>query len=400
MTVATASNDIGALEDGSAKPSATDEFATADAFLLGWRVGLMYGRSIPDKAQSLDAAPARLVASRDLRGVEEIQSDVAGIRVAINGLERAQGNISAELPNTEDLEACLQEIGGDNAAARIRLSQFRLHLGLLRALMATGAPFGDAYDLGCAMAEMSRLPAGKQLDRLKPHLASRLRAKGTPRGVGPEPDEAHLRTAWLREAFGRHRVDDIAGRLQDLASALPAHAGRSVARSVEAFGASVQAGTRSMPANLNWDSTRIALERQGLIWRSLLAGEKQAFDMLTAENYIEVARRWFRSSRTLFRAYVRLFWFPVLILVLLLAGAVVAAVQGHTAGSIASALAAALAAVAGTRGAKASVGRIAGEFARPLWQRQAEEVVADTITQPLNPAPRESTRAVVAAPSQ
>lgn len=356
------------------------------AFRLGWMMGLLYARRIPTRPQPHGVAPIRLPANGGLRAAEQIASDLAAINAATRALARAtQDRAATELPSTAEAEAQLAGIGTHGTPERLRISIFELHLKLLQTLTSADAQLGDVYDMGRVLAEMSRLPMGRQLERLAPRLTKRLRPVRQTAVTGSAdspPSAPELHTAWLKEIFDRHRIESLAARLEDLSSALPEHAGRAVAYSLMRFARQVQDAVKSTPAALNWDWTQTTLERQGGIWRSLLSGDKNAHDMLTPDSYVAIARRWFVSSRSLLGAYLRLFWLPLLLVLLLLAIAVSAAAIGSTAGGAVAGIVAALAALGlGTRGTQATLGQVTGKLARPLWDGQVEDVLAETITQ-------------------
>jgi hypothetical protein len=354
------------------------------AFRLGWSMGLLYTRRVPDKPQPRGQAPVRLPGMSDLRQGESIDCDLAAIAASIGALSRGTADTGVALPSVADAQMCFAKIGEDGAVERFRLALFELHVGLLRSLTAAGPRLGDAYDLGRALAELSRLPAGRQLDRLAPQLTRRLRQPSGDGAAPVPPTVPELHTAWLRERFGRHRISSLCARLADLSSALPDHTGGAVASSLELFGRQVRDATRSAPAALNWDRTTTTLERQGRLWRSLLTGDKSIHDVLKPQDYVTIARCWFATSKALLWAYLKHFWWLALVVALLLLIAVAAAALGSSAGGAVAGVAAALSALGlGARSTQATLGRVAGELSRPLWDGEVEAVLAQTITQPL-----------------
>jgi hypothetical protein len=362
------------------------------AFRLGWAMEHLYERRIPEKPQPRGSPPACLPSATDLRMGEAIERDLAAIRTALRVLSQAPELSQVELPTPADTEAQFASVIDADSAKGFRLSLLALHLGLARSLGAADFRFGQAYDLGRALAELSRLPSGAHLARLTPELSTVLRSgRATARkdvasdaDTRAEPTESEVLVAWCNRRFDPHRVTSLVGKLQDLASALPAHTGKAVAGSLGRVAEQIQTAVHDDPEGLSWPRVRTTLERQGQIWRSLLAGELDAHEALLPDSYIEVARRSLETSRVLLSKYVRIFWAPLLLVLILVAGAIAAATIGSSVGgSIAGVAALLTTLVFGAQGARMSVATVVAELPRPLWDAGVDEVLAKTITQPM-----------------
>jgi hypothetical protein len=112
---------------------------------------------------------------------------------------------------------------------------------------------GKAYGLGRALADTCRKPS----------------------------DAATLKTE-----LGRNRVANLLGWLDDLSSALRAHAAHSVA---ESLGRCCDWSEDHGVADVD-QRTLATLRRQGEPWRALLSGEKRATETLEIDNYLDAAQ--------------------------------------------------------------------------------------------------------------
>jgi hypothetical protein len=341
------------------------------AFRLGWTVGRLYTRALPKSPQPRKVPPSKLPAGRDLRGTELIRRDLAQIAATLRMLDKASAGSGVALPAADTAADAFERLHEDESGEdRFRLAVVDLHIGLLRDLGAADFRLGKAYDVGRALADMTRLPAGHRLERLKPDLEK-----------AAEPPDRDLREVWLLREFGEYRTATIMGKLDDLGSAFPEHAGRAVSKSIAAFARPLRDEIEAHGPAFDWRQVETILQRQGEVWRTLLSGEKVGRDMLGPLDYVRVAAGWMRETRTLARDYARLFWLAIAVAVLLAAGGIVLAAAGTDEGASIAGIAAVITSLAvSLKGASATLGRAGEQLARPLWQLEVEDVLAAVIT--------------------
>lgn len=133
------------------------------------------------------------------------------------------------------------------------------HLELMPALLAADFRLGKAYLLGRGLAHTCLRPDGRET---------------------------------LDYAFGPRMVG-LKSALADLASALPEHASRSVSLSLTAWEKWVSVRTvdgHALDFDIQWAGVRLALRRQGELWRAVISGEKCAYDMLEPKDYLRAAK--------------------------------------------------------------------------------------------------------------
>jgi hypothetical protein len=165
-------------------------------------------------------------------------------------------------------------------------------------------------------------------------------------------------------------VTAIADVLDDLTTALPPHAGRSVGNSIRAW---QRAHTPPGPE---------VLQAQCELWRIVLTGEKRATELLEPENYIDAAEKLavkLRATATvLLRQYAP--W-VVLIAALLIGGAIVLLFVHGTASRTAAGLSSVLVALGLTwKGVGTTLGKLAGRLEAPLWGAELDGAVTEAIT--------------------
>jgi hypothetical protein len=220
-------------------------------------------------------------------------------------------------------------------------------------LMAASIRMGRALDLGFDLANTCR----------------------TRQETAPDAAES----AFL-DLFGP-RVVKVQEALADLATSLPEHAARGVMLSLAEW--QVWAGRLTLnKAPVSWPDPAVtdALQRQGEVWRSVLAGEKLGQDMLSADDYFGAMRELVKGQ-FLKRPWI---WIAVLVSVaLIIVGAIF--VLGNTAaatkvvGGVVPLLG-----VAGISAAtvKSFAGNIARELERQVWGAELDFAIADALTVP------------------
>jgi hypothetical protein len=174
------------------------------------------------------------------------------------------------------------------------------------------------------------------------------------------------------QAIASPEVTGMIDALDDLTSALPAHAGRGVANSVRLW-QDVEAG--HVPG-------RDVLEAQCELWRTVLTGEKLATQLLEPENYIDAAEQLAVKLRATAAVLLRqyLVW-VIVILVLLFGGAALLLIAPNGASDTAAGLSGVLAALGLTyKGVGPTLGKLAGQVEAPLWGAELDGAVTAAIT--------------------
>jgi hypothetical protein len=139
-------------------------------------------------------------------------------------------------------------------------------------------------------------------------------------------------TAWMPcdpESFQRllnpYRVAELDSWLAGLPDVLGDEAVTAVRGSLRAWSAWA-ADPYFSRRKLNWKhdgrSVKLALRRQGAVWRGLLSGEQQPATLLTAEAYVAAADMSLRRAGFLARQVLAHFWYAVVPLLALVGGLV------------------------------------------------------------------------------
>ena len=354
------------------------------AFALGWHVAELYRRRAAPIHRATDAAPESNAGAAD---PHEADPDSAA-QAATGGAEPAAGPAEGahargpNLPGISRLTAAeldtlhLDEIRVDVAAlsrrivhaglrvphlphssdlagrhADARYDRCReLHVSLLSILTATDFRLGKAYGLGRALADTSR--------------------------------EAHD-AATLAEQLGGGRIANLRSWVGDLTSALPAHAGHAVDRSLDYWEQWAQAA----PAEkLDGDPLRtalLALRRQGELWRSLLTGEKQGTDLLELDDYVAAAGNAMRRASAVCGRFLLRFWWVVLVVVVLAAGGVTLILVADRTTNILAGAGALIASAGITwRTTSATLGSVFTKIEGPVWGAELDQAIVYALTLP------------------
>ncbi|MGA2928764.1 MAG: metallophosphoesterase, partial [Solirubrobacteraceae bacterium] len=183
----------------------------------------------------------------------------------------------------------------------------------------------------------------------------------------------------LARQFGT-RVVDVQEALADLASSLPAHAGRSVSLSLAQWEYWASDPKLSKhPVKWPQEGVEDALARQGQVWRSVLSGEKLGKDMLATTDYFGALRT--LVSRFLKRPWV---WMLLFAAVAALGGGLYLFIAQHgTLVRIAGAFLSALGAVGiSTATLKRALSDVAKEIETQVWDAELDYAIADAVTVP------------------
>ncbi len=318
--------------------SAKAQGEVAAAVALGWYLAALAHPGEP----RLTAAAAR----GDLGAIDEITDaqvvDFCGshAQVAFAKLKELVTKTALSLP-TEELEKCLAAAEADarrDAAADVDSKA-------LAVLSATDVRLGKAYFVGRALLNLTSRPTPEAT--LKSHL------------TGP-------------------RVALLVAGIDDLSSALAAHAGHSVRASVVEWRKSIETGSEVAPEN---EETWLQLSRQGELWRTLLSGEKWGPDMLEIPDYLDAAERLSRRMRALAWTVLQRFWLLVVLIVALFGGGVLLITSTPTDAAVVAGAGTVLASLGlSWRGLGRSLGGLAGKVERPLWGAEIDTAITQAIT--------------------
>lgn len=263
------------------------------------------------------------------------------VKVACGKLRGLVEQATLEMPGIEELERCVDaaEDGARRDAADV------LDARALAVLSAADARLGKAYGVGRALMVLTTPPA---------------------------------EGAALAESLTEQRIAPVLAAVDDLVSALPPHAGHSVARSIVEWQRSVADRSTVVPDGPEgwWQ-----LARQGELWRALLSGEKSGLDMLEIPDYLDAADRLAQRMRGMAAQVLKRFgWLVALVVGLFALGVVLVLVSGKSAAVVAGA-GTILASLGLTwRSAGQSLGALAGKLERPLWGAELDVAITQAIT--------------------
>jgi hypothetical protein len=330
---------VSAAKEQPSTPQPDPHVATA--FALGWQIAELYRPDSPSHVP-----PANL---EDLPGIGKLD-EAQRQRIALRQVQAALAKLAEPMekghvaePDLAELETCLMQptdAGTQQDAVR------KLHVELLESLTAADFRLGKAYGIGRSLADTTRNPASAEtlLAELEPH-----------------------RIAQLRE------------RIDDLATALPAHAGHGVSISLarwterlfpterpETPGTTHEAGDQLERAS----EALPVLERQGQLWRALLSGEKSGPDMLRTRNYIDAVWR-----------LLRRYW-PLIALVLLLfvGGLTYIIIEGSKTAFVAGVSAIVASFGLTWKGVGSTLGAAGAKAELHIWGGEIDTAIADAVT--------------------
>jgi hypothetical protein len=310
-----------ALKDDAGDPN------VSVAFQLGWTIEVIAHSPGDDTVKTLpgldgypDATFPKILGQRLSGALAKLKDVVvkAGLEIAPSVAKLAGTLTTGATPSGPD---AVQSIHGDVVAM----------------LIGTDRKLARAYGLGRALRRLTSPP------------------------VAPED-------------FADATIAPIINGLDDLSSAFPPHAGRSVGLSMQRWQTTLKASPGELP-----DPEE--LKRQGELWRSLLGADKVGRDMLEPENYLDAATNLARRySRIVWRALRPFLPWVVLALVLFVGGVVLIVADDKT-GTVVAGIGGILASLGLTwKGAGGALGDLAGKLERPLWGAELDVAIADAIT--------------------
>jgi hypothetical protein len=305
------------------------------AFTLGWQVAELYrpgGESRPPANRDDLPTFDRLSAAEQLTiSLLQIDAGVARVSPALIA-------VNLGVPDTTELGPAFAPPPDEGARSE---AVHTIHIALLSALTAAELRLGRAYGLGRALADTCR---------------------------------HHDSGSALAREFDTQRIAQLRSWLDDLASVLPAHAAKSVSRSLANWEDAVHLAAA--------DELVEYAPRQGELWRTLLSGEKAGVDMLTVSNYLDAAGGMITTCRKVVERFLRRFWWlSILIVVLFVGGILLIALAASSAASVVAGAAGVLASVGLTwKGVGNALGGPAGALEQHVWGAELDAAIADAIT--------------------
>jgi hypothetical protein len=339
----------------------SDAIATAvprsrygDAVALGWQMAVLYRDATRQQTVQPDL-PDTLPTIHEVSAGRRTEFAIAETMATLGRLEMAGATDAAT-----KLDQAFKNAEG--SAEDVKRAAYVLHMEILRESNAQDRALGKAYELGKELADTC---------------------------------PAEIDVEAMAEQLNRYRLDELGRWLADLATLLPDHASRAVRVSMARWKIAAKDGAASPLFNDKEVGTiHRELDRQVQIWRSLLTGEKQATDMLGTDGYARAVSFAVSDTRRLILGYTwRFLPFVIGVLALLAAGVWGVTEYEATSKVIASLTAIAAALGLSWKGIATTLGRVAGEIERPIWQGSLDLVVADAITQ----QPATSVRLTIAA---
>jgi hypothetical protein len=225
------------------------------AFNLGWLVSHIYRfPTISDDKKVADTNRDEL--PRALGGMEDL---LAWNRVELLTKQFAAGASlfwpKAKVTELTHTLSVADLFTKEKPVEELRRRTWQQHVVLLADLYTKDARLGRSYELGLALSETALEWPGDAEDS-------------------------------VRRRFASQRIALLSGWLIDLKTCFPKHTAEAV-RVTLAFWAWCLETSR---AKLDAPSMQSALRRQGELWRSLLAGEKDPRDLLEVSHYVAAAR--------------------------------------------------------------------------------------------------------------
>jgi hypothetical protein len=330
---------IDAAKQSAVEP-ATDPRVSA-AFALGWQMAELY--------RAKWKSPGAQTAAGDLPGVGRLQADER-VEIAVRQLEAGVAKLAdairsagLQVPPTEDVRKNLTPpVDETDRIQAVR----EFHVQLLSSLTAADFRLGKAYGLGRALADTCR-------------------SRGT--------------LAEVQAEFKAGRIAKIRSWLDDLASAFPAHAAKSVGESLGRWATSLSPPDgkgQGVP-----DDALKLLRRQGQLWRALLSGEKSGPDMLEINNYLDAATGLLITMRGVARRFILRLPFVALAIVILFGGGIALIVTTKTTASFVAGAAGILASLGlSWKSVGGALGGVTARLERRLWNAELDTAIADAIT--------------------
>jgi hypothetical protein len=350
------------LKAAETKLASTADPNVSAAFALGWHMSELYERHLPaDKRKPVD-----LPGLGDLRKQRPLALVINQVEVGVRALEGLVTEAGLDPIVLTDVKVLSErKTDADPVLAT--------HARLLTELTATDPRIGKAYGLGRALADSCQEP--NDLDG-------------------------------LRKALSPYRIANLLRWLDDLASALPAHAAHSVATSLGRWrdalyppnDGRVQISMNPLKTWRSWqerrrrpkalattgaekvDETVKALRRQGELWRALLSGEKQGQDMLEVDNYLDAGRQLLSQTAAIVRGLIRRMPLLASAVAVLVGGGIWLLSKGNSGHWVAGATSVLAGLGLTWKGLGSAFGQLAGKLEQPLWGAVLDDAIADAIT--------------------
>lgn len=320
------------------------------AFQLGWDMSCLYRQARPRSSRQpftvstdSESKPVypKLPAKSDLSGGDKTERRLVAVDAGLFRLCETFDQAGLERPDVGPVWAAFD--GTDRR--QLKEAVFTLYRETMLRLQAGDTRLGRAFNLGRAL-EATR---------------------------SSQPGD-------LPERFKKNRIDGLRNELDDLVSALPPHAGRAVGFSLYWWQCALAPVLKDLGPGAR---PRLAkrLDRQGEMWRSLLAGEKDGRDLLDVPDYLAAASRLVDHAASIggatFRAYRRPLTISLIVLVVAVALAVF---LGGPGGTIAAVTGIAAAFGISWHGIGVTTSSLAKALQEPLWGAELDLAVAEGIT--------------------
>ncbi len=317
---------------------------------LGWAMVELYATA-HHRGEASEPA-GELPTSSDLAAGEKTHVDIDHVRACVKRLEADISAAGLPIPSLSTVD----DAWASGSPAALRSAIWNLHGDLFRCLHATDAALGMAYDLGRSLAYTCRRPQGDWSS--------------------------------LRAEFQEFRLANLLEWLADLASALPAHAARSVAISLSIWQRSIpdpdeRQHVRRLPKDITPERLGAELRRQSHLWRAVLTGTKDGRDMLGPNDYTTAAGRLIGRSATVVWAFLWRTYFVIPIALAAGAFGIDRLVTSHAAQTtklVGVAIAAAAALGISWKGIGTAAGSLAAKLEQPLWQAELDAAIGIALT--------------------
>jgi hypothetical protein len=306
------------------------------AFQAGWLMAQLYGPVLDGEESSAGHLPS----------VSELpEADRADL--SLRELEVVLCACAAGVGYPPDLAAVKNVRRTGEWHAGFRDSLMSLHRLLIVELTVGDPRLGRAFCLGRSLSDTAWLPADLATftKQLNPYRVAEL-------------------DGWLAE------LPELLG--QDAVTAV-----RGSLRTWSAWAASPFTGRRKLDWARDGESVKLALRRQGAVWRDLLAGERDPASLLTAEAYIGATDIAVRRVGSLGRQVLARFWYAIVPL-LVMAGGLIYLSVAYAAGT--AKFWGVFATVVGgsgvlVQGVRQGVANVAQRSEVPLWQAERDDAL-------------------------
>jgi hypothetical protein len=210
----------------------------------------------------------------------------------------------------------------------------------------------------------------------QPELTAAVAGAGVPLfkayGLGSQLNRLRHET-YSPTLFAEPWVAAMVVTLDSLSSALPPHAGRAVAYSIQRWQT-----LKTSPPHVD-----VLLPAQCELWRTVLAAEKKGTDLLEPKNYLDGAARLGEKFRATTRSALKKLYLMVAVIVTLFVGGIALLIVGpaHAGTTAAAGISAVLASAGLTwKGIGGAIGKLASKLEGPLWGAELDGAITDAIT--------------------